>query len=280
MIVSRIELQVRKKFDRARDALENGSLDQARKLAEEGVRILEDESAPKNPNLLVEGLSILGLVLVDQRTDREADRVFRRIRKIKHDNPEAYYAEACYRMSRWDFDKSEKLLRQACRAEGLEGSSLDLLALIARYRGRKKEADDLYREAACYDPERCPMPVEMTDEEAAALVDEILESLPESVREALDNVHIDVVELPDPKSDASADTDPEILGLYHGVPIPERSVFDPANHPDRIRIFKHNLERIAWDRDHMKKELRTTLLHEIGHHLGWDEEDLAERGLA
>jgi predicted Zn-dependent protease with MMP-like domain len=280
MIASVIEIRVQKKFDRARQALDDGALSEARKHAEEGIRILEKESDPLDPNLLAEGLAILGMILTDQQAFRDAERAYKRLRKVKHSNPEAHYSEACYRLARWEFDKAAKLLAKCREADGLQASALDLLALLARYRGRKEEAGAYYREAACHDPDRCPMPVEMTDDEALALVDAILRDLPETVRDAIDNIDIQLVDLPDPKLDASDETNPEILGLYHGVPIPERSVFDPHSHPDRIRIFKHNIERIAWDRDHMLEELRTTLLHEIGHHLGWDEEDLAERGLA
>ena len=57
-------------------------------------------------------------------------------------------------------------------------------------------------------------------------------------------------------------------------------MLDPVIAQDRIRIFKHNLERFTADHDSLVEELRITLLHEIGHHLGWDEDDLAARGLA
>jgi predicted Zn-dependent protease with MMP-like domain len=52
-----------------------------------------------------------------------------------------------------------------------------------------------------------------------------------------------------------------------------------SNLPPTITLFRNNLERMAADREQIIEELRITLFHEIGHFLGLDEEDLAERGL-
>jgi predicted Zn-dependent protease with MMP-like domain len=46
-----------------------------------------------------------------------------------------------------------------------------------------------------------------------------------------------------------------------------------------VLLFQRNIERAAADRDEVREEIRVTLLHEIGHHVGWDEHDLADRGL-
>lgn len=148
------------------------------------------------------------------------------------------------------------------------------------FAGREEEADSHYRRASKLDPEACPAPTRMSDDEAVALLDEVVKAMPESIRGALASVAIEVTSLPDVTTDKSPDLHPEMLGLYDGVPLTEKSVFESAIPQDRIRIFKHNLERFSGDRDALIRELRITLLHEVGHHLGWDEDDLAERGLA
>ena len=74
--------------------------------------------------------------------------------------------------------------------------------------------------------------------------------------------------------------DPQLLGLFIGRSLLEQSVQDSGSLPNTLYLFQNNLERAATSRSELEHEIRVTVLHEIGHHLGWNEEDLAERGLA
>jgi len=76
------------------------------------------------------------------------------------------------------------------------------------------------------------------------------------------------------------DIDPLSLGLYVGHDIAHRSHEDGVRLPPRIEIYKSNIERIARDEDEAADELRTTLLHEMAHHIGFDEDGVAGLGLA
>jgi len=69
-----------------------------------------------------------------------------------------------------------------------------------------------------------------------------------------------------------------LLGLYHGVPQNQRGTWYGNLLPDRIVIFQRPIEAMARDRRTIRKEIRTTLMHEIGHHFGLAEDDLAEAG--
>ena len=96
-----------------------------------------------------------------------------------------------------------------------------------------------------------------------------LDSLPPEVADALRNVAV-VVE------DENAD-DPDLFGLYEGVPLPERG--DEAGAlPDRIAIYRRPLEDEFPDPLELQHEIRITVLHEIGHYFGLDEDRLAELG--
>jgi predicted Zn-dependent protease with MMP-like domain len=96
-----------------------------------------------------------------------------------------------------------------------------------------------------------------------------LDSLPPDVADALRNVAV-VVE------DENAD-DPDLFGLYEGVPLPERG--DEAGAlPDRIAIYRRPLEDEFPDPLELQREIRITVLHEIGHYFGLDEDRLAELG--
>jgi len=96
-----------------------------------------------------------------------------------------------------------------------------------------------------------------------------LDSLPPAIAAALDNV---VVVIEDEHPD-----DPDLFGLYEGIPLPERG--DMAGElPDRITIFRLPLEDEFDDPAELEREIRITVLHELGHYFGLDEERLAELG--
>jgi predicted Zn-dependent protease with MMP-like domain len=96
-----------------------------------------------------------------------------------------------------------------------------------------------------------------------------LDELPPNIAEALQNVAV-VVEDENPE-------DPDLLGLYHGVPLPERG--DMAGSlPDTISIYRIPLEESFPDPAELREEIRITVLHELGHYFGLDEDRLAELG--
>jgi predicted Zn-dependent protease with MMP-like domain len=97
-----------------------------------------------------------------------------------------------------------------------------------------------------------------------------LDSLPADLAAALDNVAV-VVEDEHPE-------DPDLFGIYEGVPLPERSSADSGRLPDRIAIFRRPLEEAFSDPAELEREIRITVLHELAHYFGFDEERLAELG--
>ncbi|HEX9191590.1 MAG TPA: metallopeptidase family protein [Candidatus Deferrimicrobiaceae bacterium] len=107
-----------------------------------------------------------------------------------------------------------------------------------------------------------------------------LSGLPAVFREALDNVAVVVEEWPPDWLLDELGIPPEdtLYGFYHGVPLPERSIQDSGNLPDKISIYRGPLEEDFPDREELSREIRVTLLHEIGHYFGMDEEDLARLG--
>jgi len=96
-----------------------------------------------------------------------------------------------------------------------------------------------------------------------------LDSLPPRIAEALRNVAV-VIE--DENSD-----DPDLLGLFEGVPLTERG--DAAGLlPDKITIYRNPLVESFPDTDELEDEIRITVVHELGHYFGLDEERIAELG--
>jgi predicted Zn-dependent protease with MMP-like domain len=106
-------------------------------------------------------------------------------------------------------------------------------------------------------------------------------SLPEELQSMLDNVAIVVEEEPtaDHYDEASID-DGELFGLYQGIPLTDRDSGYNLVAPDRIVIFAGPLERACRSRQELVDQVRITLLHELGHHFGFDEDGLDALGLA
>lgn len=112
--------------------------------------------------------------------------------------------------------------------------------------------------------------IEVSDDDFEDLVDRGLRLIPRQLLDALDNVAI-VVE------DHNED-DPSVLGLYHGVALTERSVEWPTFLPDKISIYKDALCRYCSSHEQLVDEVAVTVVHEIGHHFGIDDDRLHELG--
>ncbi|WP_018331704.1 metallopeptidase family protein [Actinomycetospora chiangmaiensis] len=102
------------------------------------------------------------------------------------------------------------------------------------------------------------------------LVGEALDELPPELLRAMDNVVV-LVEPRDP-------TDPELLGLYEGVALTERTSDYDGVLPDRITLYRDALVALCADEDELRDEVAITVVHEIAHHVGIDEETLHRYG--
>ncbi len=112
------------------------------------------------------------------------------------------------------------------------------------------------------------------------LVEEAVADIPERFALALQNIAIVVEEEP---SDEDLDLlddpdefeeDDELLGIYRGLPLPERSFGGVAELPDQIAIFRGPILRISETREEAIDEIRDTVIHEIGHYFGLDDEEM------
>ena len=110
------------------------------------------------------------------------------------------------------------------------------------------------------------------------LVERALEGLPPELSELLDNVAIVVDEWPNYSTPlVTGDTNDTLYGLYEGVPLTERGAGYHGMLPDKITIFRGPLER-DFRRAELEEQIRITVVHEIAHHFGIDEDRLEELG--
>jgi predicted Zn-dependent protease with MMP-like domain len=101
-------------------------------------------------------------------------------------------------------------------------------------------------------------------------VQNALDLLPPELARALVNVAV-VVEDEHPD-------DPDLFGLYEGIPLPERGSGGHGELPDRIAIYRIPLEESFEDPQELEEEIRITVLHELAHYFGIDEDRIAELG--
>jgi predicted Zn-dependent protease with MMP-like domain len=112
------------------------------------------------------------------------------------------------------------------------------------------------------------------------LVEQALEELPEQFATFLEEVPIEVQDQPDPSqlSQAKVSRGGLLLGLYVGRPRTRRSVEDSGAIPDVIYIFQQPIETVCNSEEQLIRQVRVTVLHEIGHHFGLNEQDLERLG--
>ncbi len=157
------------------------------------------------------------------------------------------------------------------------------LGLMAERRGDAKEARRRFGKAQALAPEEFPPPVELGEAEFDQALETAVKALPEHVKKYLDNVTIAVEDIPadeDLKGE-SPPLSPCILGVFRGSPVGEQNRilegFDP--YPPSIVLYQKNLERFARTREELVEQIGITVMHEVGHLMGLDEDDLWERGL-
>ena len=119
---------------------------------------------------------------------------------------------------------------------------------------------------------------ETSYEEFEQIVADVIESLPEAFREKLDNVEVVVEDYPPREILRRLPRGRLLLGLYQGVPHKRRTTRYGLVLPDKITLFKKNIESISYSSADIFKNIRRTLLHEIGHHFSLSDKDLRDIG--
>ena len=187
---------------------------------------------------------------------------------------------ALYELCR--FDDALAVLRRAEVADPDDPWTQHTLGLVLERRGDGEEAQATVRASAEARAGRVPEAHRALARGVRPVVEDALEDLPEPVRRYLANVAITVEDLPAEADLRASDPplSPAILGVFRGSPYGDKASMDPWHHfPSSIVLYQTNLERFARDRAELVQEIGVTLVHEVGHFLGLDEEELWARGL-
>lgn len=118
----------------------------------------------------------------------------------------------------------------------------------------------------------------LTDARFMQLVEQALDSLPAQFRERMQNVAVLVRDYPPGERPSRLRRGPRprrrTMGVYVGVPRTEKSVFDTPTGPDYVILYKKNIEAVCRSEREIRDEIRLTVIHEVGHYFGLDEEQL------
>lgn len=190
-------------------------------------------------------------------------------------------AEVC--VAGWDFEGARAALERAIEAEGGSGSAAlqTLLGLVLDHLGEDEAALRARTRAHDLDPAACPPPVRLDEARFDHIVETTLAGLPATFRKALDQTRIVREPLPHRGLELEpGSVPPDLLGLFAGPTIHDGLGEISGELPPTIHLFQRNIERISGSEEEAAREVRTTLLHEIGHLLGLDEDEVAAMGLA
>jgi predicted Zn-dependent protease with MMP-like domain len=155
------------------------------------------------------------------------------------------------------------------------------LGALAERRSAWPEALQRFLRAHELDPHEFPRPLEIPDARTETVVEQVIAELPRDVYDAIWEVPILLDPLPaiELLRLTKPPFSPLILGLHHGMDLRHDSVFHTRPTIDGIRVFPRNVAKYSRSLEQYDHEIGVTLLHEIGHRLGWNEEELWQRGL-
>ncbi len=115
------------------------------------------------------------------------------------------------------------------------------------------------------------------------LVKKELDRLPRQFRSRIHNVAVLVEDLPPEQIESRGARRPRslpprelVLGVYRGIPATKRSVFNLPTGPDTIVLYQRNIEAVCSSDDEVREQVRRTVIHELGHYFGMDEDQLRD----
>ena len=244
--------------------LASARLEKARVLYDE--TRFEDVIETLREQRCVEALYLAASALYELGEHEEAEDVCDQALALE-ELPELRHLEALVRLQRSEPDKALAAARRSIELDPELAEGHHALGLSCTQLGQIEEADAAFARAAELDPESYFRPFRLSAEDFDEVVDEALAELPEEFESYLENVEVAVEDVPD-SALVKEGLEFDLLGLYRGGTIQS----DGWDLPDRVLLFQRNIENISPSRDSLIEEIRDTIYHEVGHHMGMDEE--------
>jgi len=261
-------------LDEAESALDGGDADATLRLCDE-----VDRRSPGHPGAaFVRGDAMRALGDLASAAD-----AYERAALARPDHTSSWSALAFARFELMELEQSKRAVARALREDPRNPEAWWVRSLIQEWDSDEAGAQRARLHARWLNPASYPLPPRLADDEIEDIVSDCISVLHPKLQEYLANVAILLDDLP--PADLLTQYEPvmsplEMLGHFSGYSLMGRSMEDPWSHlPPTIVLFRRNLERYAANREELVEQLRITVFHEIGHFLGLDEDEVAERGL-
>lgn len=236
----------------------------------------DDEDLVHAILLKVEALIGLG---GSETEEAEAREMLGELAGCTIEEPEVWCRAGDLHLALGDLDSAERSYAAAVDLDEAWADGHHGLGMVYSERGDHARMTKAWLRVRELDLATGPSPLHMDVDEFERLAEAALAELPEDARALLENVPIMIDDVPSEELVAEG-TDPRLLGLFTGVPLPEKShASNQVPQLDAIYLFQRNLESACYDTDHLAEEIRITVLHETAHFFGLEDDDLGKIGL-
>jgi predicted Zn-dependent protease with MMP-like domain len=197
------------------------------------------------------------------------------------EDPDVAYERGVALFELCRFDDAEKAFARALALAPDDAWALHQLGLLAERRGDDRKAARLLARAHELAPDDFPKDLAVDDESFRREVKTAIAGLPDEEKRALAGVPVEIQDLPDADDLLAVEPplSPTILGLFRGPAEDEPCTAADGPRCRAIVFYRKNLIRFAHDRGELERQVRVTLLHELGHLHGEDDDQLRARGL-
>jgi predicted Zn-dependent protease with MMP-like domain/Flp pilus assembly protein TadD len=243
------------------------------------LELLDDAAeALEEPALQAEVNLLRGIALGHLEDFTGALRALEEARRQDSGHPDVDSERGSVLLELLRLDDAEVALRAAIAGVPEDARAHHLLGFLLDYSGRRDEAVAMFQRAGELDDELPKAPPRLGEKAFDHALEKALAAIPEPFRERLANVEIGVENYASREFCRRHDCSPTTLGIYVGTPLPERRDANAQALPDRIVLFQRAIENTCEDEDEVSREIGVTLRHEVGHLLGFSEDELHERG--
>jgi len=272
VLLGAAELHVRR-LGPARDALEAGL-----EYALRGARIA---NARKDRSLAARLVLVAGIAENDLGRSHLALPHLEKALAALPDDPDVVYERGVALFELCRFGDAERSFERALALAPDDAWTLHQLGLLAERRGDRARAESLLARARKLAPDDFPADLPVDEAAFRAEVQSAIAGLPEAQRRALAKVPVDIQDLPAGDDLVAVDPplSPSILGLFRGPAEDEPCTAVDGPRCRSIVFYRKNLLRFARDRRELEEQVRVTLLHELGHLHGENDDELRARGL-
>jgi tetratricopeptide (TPR) repeat protein len=268
------DLYVRR-YASTRDALEAGL-----EYAVRGARAA-GRAPYRDPELAAELQLIAGIAENDLGRNRSALVHLDRAQTALPEDADVAYERGVALFELCRFDEARRAFERALALSPDNAWAIHQLGLLAEQRGDATAAARLLARAHRLDPKTFGGELAIDDRAFRGQVQRAIGELPSADRQALAAIPIEIRDLPDPADLLAVEPplSPAILGLFRGPPEAEPCDRDEGPQCRSIVFYRKNLLRFVHDRAELEEQIRITLLHELGHLRGEDDDELRDRGL-